>query len=73
MDEPRFYYRAQVILQMRAAGHSLREIAGYFLISHQRVAQILRRGVVPAQLAVPFTEDHHDAGNRSSAAELSAG
>jgi hypothetical protein len=55
MDPVRAYYRAQVIIAMRAAGHSLREIAGYFWISHQRVAQITRRGPIAAQLPIAFS------------------
>lgn len=47
------YYRYQVIKAMRDAGHSLRDIAGYFWLSHQRVYQILRRGPVAAQLELP--------------------
>lgn len=50
------YYRAHVIIMMRAAGHSLRDIAGYFEISHQRVAKILRRGPLPAQLPISFRQ-----------------
>lgn len=55
-DRVALYYRAQVILAMRAAGHSLTEIAGYFWISAERVRQILKRGVVPAQLELPTQE-----------------
>lgn len=51
------YYRALVMIAMRDAGHSLRSIAEYFLISHQRVAQILKRGARPAQLELPITQE----------------
>jgi hypothetical protein len=54
------FYRAQVIIAMRAAGHSLREIAGYFWISHQRVAQITRRGPIAAQIPIAFSQGDCD-------------
>jgi hypothetical protein len=51
-----FHYRALVIIAMRQAGMSLREIAGYFFISGERVRQICKRGPLPAQLPISFTE-----------------
>lgn len=48
-----YYYRAKVIIAMRDAGHSLRVIAEHFGISAERVRQIVRRGPVPAQMALP--------------------